>query len=289
MLASMSEMLKKAQAGRYAIANFDIWNNEMLFGVMNAVEKTKSPVILAFGSGFTDNTDIYYYAKMLVERARHSPMPIAIHWDHGRNMEIIQNAIRCGFNSIMIDASAQEFEENIRISKEVVDYCKIIGVPVEAELGHIGPETEYEELLSHYKYTDPDMAAEFVERTGIDCLATAIGNAHGVYTSEPQINLDILRQVRGKVEIPLVLHGASGISDADVKKSIEIGISKINIHTELCQAAMSAYAANPDKPYLKLQQDVIAAIEARATEKLELFGSCGHGEKASDLQIVPTR
>ncbi|WP_158734797.1 class II fructose-bisphosphate aldolase [Alteribacillus sp. YIM 98480] len=276
MLVSMGEMLRKAHKEHYAVANFDIWNSEMLFGVMNAVEKTESPVILAFGSGFTANTDIYYYAKMMVERAKKSDMPVAVHWDHGKNMEVISYALDCGFNSIMIDASGEEFEENVRITKEVVDKCKMLGVPVEAELGHIGPETKYEDLLSQYKYTDPDMAAEFVERTGVDILATAIGNAHGVYTSEPQINLDILKKVSEKVEVPLVLHGASGISDDIVKKSIDMGVAKINIHTDLCLAAMDVINNN-DKPYLKLQQEVTAAIEKRAEEKIKLFGSNGKG------------
>lgn len=282
MLALMSEMLKKAQKGHYAVPNFDIWNTEMLFGVMNAVEKTKSPVILAFGSGFLKNTDINYYSKMMVEMAKKAEMPAAVHWDHGRNMEVITNALDCGFNSIMIDASANLFEENIRITKEVVDKCKKLGVPVEAELGHIGPETKYEELLSHYGYTNPAEASEFVKRTGIDALAVAIGNAHGIYTSEPQINFDILKKVREEVDIPLVLHGASGIGDEDIKKSIELGVTKINIHTELCLAAMEAIEAieannQNKKPYLLLQQDVTAAIEKRAIEKIRLFGSEGKG------------
>ena len=279
MLASMSEMLKSAQAGRYAVPNFDIWNSEMLLGVMNAVEKTKSPVILAFGTGFMNNIDIKYYAPMLLEFAKRSEMPVAVHWDHGRNMGIIQNALRCGFNSIMIDASANPFDENLRLTKEVVDYCHIRGIPVEAELGHIGPETDYEDLLSHYSYTDPDEAKQFASLTGADCLAVAIGNAHGTYTSEPQINLNIFEKIRAKVEIPLVLHGASGISDADVRKSIELGVTKVNIHTELCQAAMIATNEYRQigNSYLAMQQIVTTAVEKRATEKIELFGSAGKG------------
>jgi ketose-bisphosphate aldolase len=279
MLVSMSELLKKAQKEHYAVPHFNIWNTEMLFGVMKAVEKTKSPVILSFGSGFLNNTDITYYSRMLVEMGKKTEMPAAVHWDHGRNIDIISNALACGFNSIMIDASANKFEENIRLTKEVVDKCSSLGVPVEAELGHIGPETKYEELLAHYGYTNPSEAKEFVKRTGIDALAIAIGNAHGVYTSEPKINFDILGKVRAEVDIPLVLHGASGISDKDIRKSVEMGITKINIHTELCLAAMEAIEANTQnkKPYLLLQQEVTLSIEKRATEKIRLFGSEGKG------------
>jgi ketose-bisphosphate aldolase len=279
MLASLSEMLKSAQAGRYAVPNFDIWNSEMLLGVMNAVNKTKSPVILAFGTGFMNNIDIVYYAPMMLEFARQSDMPVAVHWDHGRNMGIIQNALKCGFNSIMIDASANPFDENVRLSKEVVDYCHIRGIPVEAELGHIGPETDYEDLLARYSYTDPDEAKLFSSLTGADCLAVAIGNAHGTYTAKPQINFAIFEKIKAKVDIPLVLHGASGISDADVRRSIDIGVTKVNIHTELCQAAMIAINAYREKgnSYLAMQQIVTTAVEKRATEKIELFGSAGKG------------
>lgn len=157
------------------------------------------------------------------------------HWDHGRNMEIIHNARVHGMNSLMRDASAFDFEENIRLTKEAVDFFHPLGIPVEAELGHVGNETVYEEALADYHYTDPDQAAEFVERTGCDSLAVAIGNQHGVYTSEPKLNFDVVKRVREAVSVPLVLHGASGISDADIKQAISLGISKINIHTELCR------------------------------------------------------
>jgi ketose-bisphosphate aldolase len=279
MLASMSELLKKAQKEQYAVPNFDVWNSEMLFGVMRAVEETRSPVILAFASGFAKNTDITYFAPMLVEIARRSPMPVAVHWDHGKNLEIIKTAVGCGFNAIMVDASANAFAENVRLTREVVDFCSIRGIPVEAELGHIGPETKYEELLTHYGYTDPAEAGAFTEQTGIDALAVAIGNAHGVYTSEPRINFEILSQVRAEVAIPLVLHGASGISDRDIRECIRLGITKVNIHTELCQAALEAIDTHPQKQqsYLGLQQEVMAAVAQRAKEKILLFGCDGKG------------
>jgi ketose-bisphosphate aldolase len=279
MLANMKYLLTEAQKGHYAVPHFNVWNVEMLQGVMDAVEEAKSPVIISFGSGFLGNTEFDHYSKMMVSMAKASAMPVAIHWDHGRNMDVVTHAWECGMNALMIDNSSQEFETNIKLTKEVVDKFHPMGIPIEAELGHVGAETIYEEALANYGYTDPSQAAEFVERTGIDFLAIAIGNQHGVYSSEPQINLEILEKVRATVAIPLVLHGASGISDEDVKKCIDRGITKINIHTELCQAAMIAVVANQNESFLKLQQEVRKAVAKRAMEKIKLFGSYGKAKK----------
>ncbi|MBP2642653.1 MAG: ketose-bisphosphate aldolase [Firmicutes bacterium] len=275
MLANMKYVLTQAQKEHYAVPHFNVWNVEMLEGVMDAVEEAKSPVIISFGSGFLGNTEFDHYAKMMVGMAATSTMPVVLHWDHGRNIDVVTHAWQCGMNSLMIDNSAQNFEVNIKLTKEVVDKFHPMGIPIEAELGHVGAETVYEEALANYGYTDPSQAAEFVERTNIDSLAVAIGNQHGVYSSEPQINLEILEKVRDTVSIPLVLHGASGIGDEDIKKCIARGITKINIHTELCQAAMSAIVINQKEPFLKLQQEVRKAVAKRAMEKIKLFGSYG--------------
>lgn len=277
MFVSMKDMLLKAQNEKYAVPNFCIWNTEMLQGVMDAAEEAQSPIILSFGSGFLDNTDIDHFIKMMISMADKATVPACIHWDHGRNFEIVSHAVDIGYTSIMIDASAYDFETNIKLTKEVVDKFHPLGIPVEAELGHVGAETIYEEAIAAYGYTDPSQAAEFCERTGIDCLATAIGNQHGVYTSKPKINYDVLKAVRAAVDIPLVLHGASGICDEDIRKCIDIGITKINIHTELGQAAMIAIDANQERklPYLKLQQEVRKEVAKRAMEKIKLFGCYG--------------
>ena len=146
---------------------------------------------------------------------------------------------------------------------------------MEAELGHVGNETIYEEALCGYKYTDPSQAAEFVESTNCDSLAVAIGNVHGVYSSEPKLAFDVIEKVRDAVSVPLVLHGASGIGDEDIKKAISLGISKINIHTELCQAAMDAIRNNPNDSFLELERKVRESIKVRAIEKIKLFGADG--------------
>lgn len=280
MLVSTRDMLDKAKEGKYAVANFCIWNVEMLAGVMEACEELQSPVILSFGSGFLQNTDINHFIHMMRSYATTTALPASIHWDHGRSFEIVSHAIDIGYNSLMIDGSAYDFETNIKMTKEVVDKFGPMGIPIEAELGHVGAETDYEEALASYGYTDPSQAAEFVERTGIDSLAVAIGNQHGAYSAPPQINFEILQKVADSVTIPLVLHGASGISDEDVRRSIGMGITKVNIHTELCEAAMIAIDANCEKKqsYLALNQEVRAEVKKRAMEKIRLFGSDGKAD-----------
>lgn len=279
MLVSTKDMLVKAQREHYAVANFCIWNVEMLSGVMKACEKLQSPVILSFGSGFLINTDINHFVHMMRSYATQTSLPCSIHWDHGRSFEIVSHAIDIGYNSLMIDGSAYSFEENIRQTKEVVDKFHPLCIPIEAELGHVGAETNYEEALANYMYTDPDQAAEFVDRTGIDSLAIAIGNQHGAYTAPPQINFDILEKVRNSVSIPLVLHGASGIGDEDIRHAIDLGITKINIHTELCEAAMDAiHSCPPEEKYQGLNIKVRDAVQARAENKIMLFGSDGKAQ-----------
>ncbi|MDO5348662.1 MAG: ketose-bisphosphate aldolase [Lachnospiraceae bacterium] len=275
MLANIKYWEEKAKLGKYAIPHFNVWNAEMLMGVMDAAEELRAPVIISFGTGFVGNTSFEDFSHMMVSMAKKATVPVITHWDHGRSMEIVLNAYNHGMNSVMRDASAFDFEENIRLTKEVVDYFHPLGIPVEAELGHVGNETIYEEALANYKYTDPSQAAEFVERTGCDSLAVAIGNQHGVYTSEPKLNFEVVEKVRDAVSVPLVLHGASGIGDDDIRTAISLGITKINIHTELCQAAMAAVAEHVNDSFLEMQRYVRQAIKQRAMEKILLFGTDG--------------
>ncbi len=278
MLADIRFWEKKAQEGHFAIPHFNVWNAEMLMGVMDAAEESNAPVIISFGTGFVGNTSFEDFSHMMVSMAKKAAVPVITHWDHGRSMEIVQNAYNHGMNSVMRDASAFDFEENIRLTKEVVDYFHPRGIPVEAELGHVGSETVYEEALASYRYTDPGQAAEFVERTGCDSLAVAIGNQHGVYTSEPKLNFEVVERVRAAVSVPLVLHGASGIGDADIRTAISLGIAKINIHTELCQAAMAAIKDRVDQPFLAVERAVRDAVKQRALEKIVLFGTDGKAD-----------
>ena len=278
MLANIKFWEEKAQEGKYAIPHFNVWNAEMLMGVIDAGEEAKAPIIISFGTGFVGNTSFEDFSHMMVSMAEKASVPVITHWDHGRSLEIIQNAYNHGMNSVMRDASAFDFEENIRLTKEAVDYFHPLGIPVEAELGHVGNETVYEEALAHYQYTNPEQAAEFVERTKCDSLAVAIGNQHGVYTSTPKLNFEVIKKVREAVSIPLVLHGASGISDDDIRQAIDLGIAKINIHTELCLAAMEAIQKNTDQPFLHVEREVRTAVKKRALEKIYLFKADGKAD-----------
>lgn len=276
MLSSMKYMLGKAALGQYAVPHFNVWNVEMLQGVIAAAEETQSPVIISFGSGCLKNTNIEFFAPMMISAAQKASVSVAVHWDHGKDYSVVKQAYELGFNSLMIDASANPLEKNIELTKQVIDTYHPLGIPVEAELGHVGAETIYEDALAKYGYTNPDEAKEFVERTGADCLAIAIGNMHGRYTSKPQIAFHILEKVHSTTSIPLVLHGGSGIGNEDIKTAISLGISKVNVHTELCEAARSAInQAGSESSFMELAQKVCQAVKIRALEKIELFGSAG--------------
>lgn len=279
MLANIKYWEETAQKNGFAIPHCNVWNAEMLMGVIEAAEETKAPIIISFGTGFIGNTIFEEFAPMMVSMAKNASVPVITHWDHGRSLEIVQNAYNHGMNSVMRDASAEPFEENIRLTKEVVDYFHPLEIPVEAELGHVGNETVYEEALSAYQYTDPNQAAEFVQRTGCDSLAVAIGNVHGEYSSDPKIAFDVLEKVRDAIDIPIVLHGASCIPDKDVKTSISLGVSKINIHTELCLAAMNAVREKQNSSFLELERAVRQSVKQRAIEKIQLFGTEGKMDK----------
>ena len=281
-LVTLKEMLTRAQAEKYAVAMFDVFNLEMLQGVMNAAEKLNSPVIVAYGEGCEEHTDIRYFSTLVRKMAAMTDIPVVLHWDHANTMSSIRKAIDAGFTSVMLDASADEYEENIRRTKEVVELCKPLGISVEAELGHVGDEGVFD--VKNYRYTEPDKAQQFVERTGIDALAVAIGNVHGVYKSEPHINYEILREIRKTVTVPLVLHGASGLSEEIIRNAVHEGISKINIFTDLCLAPIDA-AKEEKLSFEEISYDELTkmsqkAIQKVAEQKIQLFGSADKAWRA---------
>ena len=255
MFANTKNLLLKAQKGKYAVAHFNINNMEMVQGIVAAAIKLKAPIILATSEGALKYAGMDYLYAIAKTAAEKSNVPLALHLDHGKDMKIIQQAIQKGYSSVMIDASHQEFEKNIQLTKQVVALAHRRGVSVEAELGTIGGA---EDLVSSRKiiYTDPAKAKEFVERTGCDFLAVAIGTSHGAYKFQGKASLrqDILQQIKQKVKVPLVLHGASGVPqglikvaekygadfsgvrgvpDPQITKAIKYGITKINTDTDL--------------------------------------------------------
>ena len=231
-LVTTKKMLLDAQKNGYAVGAFTVENMEMVMAVVSAAEETKSPVIMQTTPSTVKYAGFdYFYANVKVA-AQKANVPVAIHLDHGNSFELAMKAYRTGYTSIMIDGSHGSFEENIALTKSVVDVCKNGNVPVEAELGKVGGK---EDDLDGGEggYTDPLEAKEFVQRTGADSLAISIGTAHGVYKGKPKLDLNRLSQIREVVDIPLVLHGTSGVPDDIVTECVNRGICKVNYATDL--------------------------------------------------------
>ncbi|WP_195971540.1 tagatose bisphosphate family class II aldolase [Clostridium thermobutyricum] len=233
-ILSTREMLKKAQKEGYAVPAFNIHNLETLQVVVETANELKSPVILAGTPSTIEYAGGDYLVSMAKVASEKYDIPIAIHLDHFEDVEKIKGYVREGFNSTMIDASHEAYEDNIRIVSEVVEYAHKFDATVEAELGRLGGQED--DLVVDEKdamYTNPEQARDFVEKTGIDSLAVAIGTAHGLYKGKAKLDFDRLKEIRAKVDVPLVLHGASDVPDELVKKAIELGICKVNIATDL--------------------------------------------------------
>ncbi|MEG0050984.1 MAG: class II fructose-1,6-bisphosphate aldolase [Terrisporobacter sp.] len=231
-LVTTKNIFKKAQEEKYAIGAFNVENMEMVMAVISAAEEMNSPVIMQTTPSTVKYAGLDYFLANVKVAASRANVPVVMHLDHGSSFELASEAFRSGYTSIMIDGSHGSFEDNIKISKAVVDMCKSSGIAVEAELGKVGGK-EDDLDGGDGGFTDPLEAKEFVERTGIDSLAVAIGTAHGMYKGEPKLDLDRLSQIKEVVSIPLVLHGGSGIPDAKVQESIKRGICKVNYATEL--------------------------------------------------------
>ena len=234
MIVSTREMLLKAQREKYAVPAFNFHNLETIQVIVEAAAEMKSPLILAGTPGTFEYGGRDYLQAIVETASRKYSIPIAIHLDHHETFESIRESIDLGTKSVMIDASHHPFEENIELVSKVVEYAHRYDVTVEAELGRLGGQED--DLVVDEKdsfFTNPDAAVEYAERTRIDSLAVAIGTAHGLYKNEPKLDFERLEEIRKKVSIPLVLHGASGVSVQDVRKCISLGITKVNIATEL--------------------------------------------------------
>lgn len=232
-LVTTKQMLLDAQKGNYAVGAFNVENMEMVMAVMEAAEELKSPVIMQTTPSTVKYAGLDFFLANVKAAAERASVPVAMHLDHGSSFELAMQAYRTGYTSIMIDGSHGSFEENIAVSKAVADACTPSGIPVEAELGKVGGKEDDLDGGDDNPYTDPDQAVEFVKRTGITSLAVAIGTAHGVYKGEPKLDLDRLSEIREVVDIPLVLHGTSGVPDETVTECVNRGICKVNYATDL--------------------------------------------------------
>ena len=249
-LVTTKELLLDAQKNGYAVGAFNVENMEMVQAVVAAAEELNSPVIMQTTPSTVKYAGLdYFYAnvKVAAERAK---VPVVMHLDHGSSFELAMQALRVGYTSIMIDGSHGSFEENIAVSKAVADACHPSLVPVEAELGKVGGKEDDLDGGDENPYTDPQQAVEFVEKTGADSLAVAIGTAHGVYKGTPKLDVERLSDIRKVVEIPLVLHGTSGVPDEAVKECIKRGICKVNYATDLriafTKGVNEVFRENPD-------------------------------------------
>ncbi len=236
-LVSMKEMLIKAREGHYAVGQFNINNLEWTGAILDKCQELKAPVILGVSEGAMRymggwNTIVGMVRGYIIDK--NITVPVALHLDHGSSFEACKAAIDAGFTSVMIDASHHEFEENIAITKKVVDYAHLRGVSVEAELGKVGGQED--DVVAESMYADPQECKELVERTHIDALAPALGSVHGPYHGEPKLGFKEMAYINDLLKMPLVLHGGSGIPDEQLRKAIDRGTAKINVNTESQQA-----------------------------------------------------
>jgi len=233
MIVNLNAILPEARKEKKAVGAFNVYNYETIKGVILAASELKTPVIVAFGERYLQNMsfeEVYSLTKTIAEQHE---VKTVLHLDHCKSTNNIINAIKANFSSVMFDGSLLPFSENLRKTKEVVEIAHSYGVTVEAELGSIASGTFSSEEGSTEIYTDPGQAEEFVKETQIDALAVSIGTVHGMYKGEPKINIEVLREIAKRVEIPLVLHGGSGTPEEIIKECIRNGISKININTEV--------------------------------------------------------
>jgi len=239
MLIPTKEILLAAQREKKAVAAFNVFNLETVQAAVQAAEEENRPVIIALGERYLPTVDLEGFAAMAIAIARKAAIPVALHLDHAYEKESIVRAIRCGFTSVMYDGSKYELGENIARTKDIAELAHMAGVSVEAEIGSVSRGAFSDEEEGDGRLTDPADAKRFVEETGVDFLAAAIGTVHGMYTGEPKIDLELLREIEAAVRIPLVLHGGSGTPDAIIAHAVESGICKVNVNTEVSLAAVS--------------------------------------------------
>lgn len=288
MLVTMNEVLRDAKKGHYAVGLFNAVTLELAQGIIAAAEETGSPVIFGTAEVLLPYNSLEDLAMILVPMAKRASVPVVVHLDHGLHKETCLQALELGFSSIMYDCSLDSYEDNCRKVKEMADIAHSYGASIEGEIGHIGgaegaATAEQQEDASKY-YTTPEEAKDFVDKTGVDALAIAVGTAHGAYKLPPKLDFDRIRKIANTVDTPLVLHGGSGLTDDDFRKAIEAGISKVNIFTDINVSAVEAalrHFTEMNKGIIDLLPSVRNAVQKSVMEKMRLFGCCNKGGRAS--------
>ncbi len=281
-LVTSKKMLTDARKGGYAVGAFNVENMEMVKAVLAAAEELKAPVMLQTTPSTVKYGTLETFAGIVKAEAQRVSVPVCLHLDHGSSFDLAVKAMKAGYTSVMIDGSGESFEKNIEVTKKVVDVAKAFGIPVEAELGKVGGKEDDLEADADTN-TDPEEAKEFAERTGIDSLAVAIGTAHGFYAGTPVLDKERVSAIKEVVSVPLVLHGASGLSEEDVKECVERGMCKVNFATELRVAYTDAVKRLlAEKPETfdpkKLGAVAMEAVKEQVVLRMKMCGCDGKAE-----------
>lgn len=271
MLVNLKEILDIAMKKGFAVPAFNVYNMETVMGVIEAAEESKAPVIIQSYSRLFTNEEGYFVSPIVLAAAKKASVPICFHLDHGAGIPEVTKALRYGASGIMIDKSALELSENIKETKEVVDMCAAVDVPVEGELGHVGSVND----SSMSDYTNVDEAKEFVEKTGVSALAILVGTAHGRYKKAPVLDIKRIEDIAAATGIPLVLHGGSGVPDDQILAAIKAGIRKINFGTDVCYSFLDkVFETSRDLVAIDLfMKDAIKSVKAFAISKIKLLGA----------------
>ena len=283
MLVNMKEILEKAREGKYAVGLFNAVNVEMARAIIETAEELNAPVIVGTAEVLLPAMNLERVAEYLVPMAKKAKVPVCVHYDHGLTFEKCMEALQLGFSSVMYDCSTDSYEDNVAKVAEMVKICHAMGASVEGELGHVGDNEGSAEGSDHLLdpsafFTDVSLARDFVERTGVDALAVAVGNAHGDYKFPPKLDFDRISDIADRTGVPLVLHGGSGLSDSDFRTAVQRGICKVNIFTDIDKAGKAGVEegiAAGAKTLMGLIPYSIAAMKKVVANKMELFGSVG--------------
>ncbi len=273
MLVNLNEMLKKARDGHYAVGLFNTTDTDMAEAAITAAEELNAPIIIGTAEVLLPYGELKLIAPSLIALAKRAKVPVAVHYDHGLTFDRCMEALKLGFSSIMFDGSAGDTEENLKQTAQIVKIAHSFGASVEGEIGHVGLAADGDGDTDDM-YTTPDEAEAFIKATGVDALAIAIGTAHGAYKTKPKLDIDRLKQIRTRVDTPLVLHGGSGLTVEDFKNTVECGIAKVNIFTDLCLAGNAAMKEGIENnmEYLEIRNLKVEKIKQAVKEKMQIFG-----------------
>ena len=290
MLVTMKEILLKAREGNYAVAAPNIIDEGTARAVIEVAEEMNAPMIIDLDYAIHEK-DFDYFGRMVCDLIEKSPVPMCLNLDHGQNYMEVCASIKAGFTSVMADYSTLPFEKNVELVKEVVNTAKQLGITVEAELGHVGYGSNYE-VDGYSNLTDPEEAGRYVELTGVDCLAVAIGNAHGLYKGTPYIDFDRLAEIQKYVKVPLVLHGGSGTGDENLARAARSGINKVNLCSDLYIAGkeriLKACSEGPEFKTFEFYSVFLAGFKDKLRHYVKIFGQDGKAWKKETSNISKT-